>query len=88
MLDLYCKIEKVFPAMEKFFSPEELLKFKNTAKEDLSSYNSGLGMRIRYELLLKDKALYNSFLKKGIYHPDSISSMLISEFHDYMCKKS
>ena len=78
------EIEKNFPKIEKFFSPETLLKFAHTRPEDLGIYHFGLGTMIRVKLLRPKGALYKKFTAEGFADRDEMSMKIISEFYKYI----
>ena len=87
-MKIYEEIEKSFPAIEKQFTQDDLLEFKNAAIGDLNSYHFGLGLWIRNNLLYPDDSiLYNLFLENGIKYPDEMSSLMIKLFHYCLSKK-
>lgn len=87
-MDLYEELENKFSIIEKLFTEESLLKFKNSLLSDLYVYHFGLGTWIRNKLLYpKDSILYRLFLENGIEHPDDMSFFIIKLFHYYLCKK-
>ena len=87
-MHLYAEIKKLFLNIEKFFSEEDLIKFRNTLVSDLSSYHFSLGLWIRNSYLYKKESeLYHLFCANGIPHPDDMSSIIILIFHDYISRK-
>ena len=87
-MKLYREIENSFPMIEKLFTKEDFLEFKETPLSDLCLYHFGVGTWIRNNLLYSEKSLlYCLFLENGIDHPDEMSSFIIRLFHYYISKK-
>ena len=84
---LHKEIEKNFPKIEKFFSPETLLTFAHTQPDDLGIYHFGLGTMIRVKLLRPKGALYKKFAAEGFTDRDEMSMKIISEFYKYIQRK-
>ena len=88
-MDLYKEIENCFPLVEKQFTHESLLEFKNTPISDLYLYHFGLGAWIRNNLLYpKENHLYDLFILNGIKHPDEMPSLIITKFYFYITEKT
>lgn len=83
-MKLYEEIEKSFPALEKLFTPEELLKFKNTTIGSLWLYHFGLGSWIRNNLLSNESLLYRIFKNHTVESKDDMSAVMIRLFHYYL----
>ena len=84
-MELYKEIEKSFPLLEKLFTVESLLEFKNAPVSDLSLYHFSLGLWIRNNILYKeDNNLRRLFLKNDIIHADEMSSFMINLFHYHL----
>lgn len=84
---LFIEIEKSFPALEKLFSKEELLIYRDTPIDSLFLYHFGLGLWIRNNLLYPERALYKLFIKDGISQPDDMSSVIVNFFHIHVLNK-
>ena len=85
---LYKEIEKTFPAIEKVFSKEELLCFKDASPIDLYLYHFGLGTWIRNNLLHPENSvLYNFLIENGIEDSDDMSTLIILLFHYHVSNK-
>jgi len=79
---LYKEIEKTFPEIESFFTPEELAKFKDTPAGDMYRYHFGLGLSIRNSAILsEDSLLFRLFTNNRISQKDDMSSLMIKLFH-------
>lgn len=88
IMELYKEMEKAFSLMEKAFSQEALLHFKNTPAGDLYRYHYGLGIWIRNHFLFpREKPLYQLFWENGITHQDEMSYLMIRLFHYYISKR-
>ena len=87
-MSLYEEIENSFPVIEKLFSKEDLLEFKNTDKKELCLYHFGLGLWIRNNLLYPNKNnLRDLFLADCIMNEDDMSAIVIQFFHQHMFNK-
>ena len=87
-MNLYREIENSFPTIEKLFTKEDLLEFKNAPLADLYLYHFGLGTWIRDNLLFSESLLYNLFLENGIENPDAMSGLVIKQFHCYLSHRN
>jgi len=87
-MKLYREIENSFPLMEKLFTKEDLLEFKNAPVSELCMYHFSLGLWIRNNLLKEKSPLYKLFLENGVEHPDDMSSLMIKLFHYCVSKKN
>lgn len=87
-MNIYEEIENSFPTLEKLFTKEGLLEFKNDTLDNLGFYHFGLGTWIRNHLLTsKQCVLYNLFVNNGIKNVDDMSFYVIKLFHYYLSKK-
>ena len=86
-MGLYREIEKNFPRIEKFFTPEGLSLFAHAQPHDLEKYNWGLGTMIRLKLLRPKGALYKKFAAAGFTDRDEMTMKIISAFHKYIQHK-
>ena len=87
-MGLYEEIEKIFHAIEKDISKENLKEFKNTSLGNLYLYHFSLGMWIRNNFLHpKNRTLHNLFMKNGIFNEDDMSSIIIQLFHHNISRK-
>ena len=80
-MQLYEEILNKFPIIEKRFSADELLEFKDTLAGDLYMYHFGLGIWIRNNLLKEKSLLYQLFIENNIIHKDEMSFLTIKLFH-------
>ena len=86
-MGLYREIEKNFPRIEKFFTPESLSIFAYTQPRDLEKYNWGLGTMIRLKLLRPKKILYRKFVQEGFVDRDEMTMEIIRAFYKYIHRK-
>ena len=83
-MDLLKAIQKSFPKIEKLFTQQQLIEFKNTKINDLTYYQSGLGTMIKIKILKPKSALKRLFIEKGITNTDIMTLILINLFHSYV----
>ena len=82
-MELYKELDKNFPKVEKFLSPESLLTFAHTQPYDLEKYNWGLGTMIRLKLLRPKGGLYKKFTQMGFADRDEMTMEVILAFYKY-----
>ena len=60
-------------------SATNLEQFRQTKENELCKYHRGLGasLRNRWGLWGQKNSLYNWFLKRGIFHPDDMSGIVL-----------
>ena len=79
-------LSESFQELDKFLP----LKFKDSVKilaekDFTSSQHFGLGMWMRNNWELWNKSrLYKHFKKKGIFHPDDMSGIILKSYHRYL----
>jgi hypothetical protein len=76
-------LDECFSELKKILTPEEVAKFKNEEeKKAVSSAHLGLGMWMRNNWgLWSGSVLKNYFNQMGIFHPDDMSSIILTSFH-------
>jgi len=86
-------LDECFTELKKNLYEEELAKFKNT-EEDKAVTNAhfGLGMWIRNEWIRNrpkeaQRPLKKYFNDMGIFHPDDMSSIVLTSFHRHLNNK-
>ena len=56
---------------------------------DMIRYHHGLGMYLRNNWgLWKGSRLQNYFSERGVYHPDSMSGIILDYYHDWLNGKT
>ena len=81
-MKLYREIENSFPMIEKLFSQETLLEFKNATIFELRLYNVRLSVWIENNIAYFRKSLlYNLFVESGVKNTEEMSLFMILLFH-------
>jgi hypothetical protein len=84
-MELYKEIEKTFPKICEYLTPERVLHFRHTPPSDLQLYNEDLGPWVRSILLCPKKSrLHRLFTEFGIDCEDEMSGMVIALYHRYL----
>jgi hypothetical protein len=82
--DLPGNLEEAIDHFERTWSQSEIDSFRNTSEKDvILDLHSGTGHWIRNTWIYgkRDTALTNYFSSLGIYHPDDISSIILTSLH-------
>lgn len=72
------------------WSDKDKEEFKTKDESDAVTelhMGTGLGIRNNWELWKRKNSLYRSFKSKGIFHPDDISSIILTSFHRQLNNK-
>jgi hypothetical protein len=84
-------LEEAIQAMDKIFSLEQNLSFKEEFKnrsenECMHGLHHGFGTSIRNDwgLWKQDSPLHEWFLSRGIFHPDDMSGIIITSYHKWL----
>ena len=81
-MKLYREIENSFPMIEKLFSQETLLEFKNATIFELHLYNVRLSVWIENNIdSFRKSLLYNLFVESGVKNTEEMSLFMILLFH-------
>lgn len=82
-------LEECFIELHKILTKEQLEEFKNVKEEEVAKYHFDIGIWVRnnWQLWSPRSRLRKYFNEMGIFHPDDMSSMILTSFHRYLSNK-
>jgi hypothetical protein len=81
-------LEECFSELKKVMTKKQLEEFKNKGESAIVEYHHGLGMWLRNNWgLWSGSRLKKYFNNLGIFHPDDMSSIILTSFHRYLNNK-
>lgn len=85
--ELEQEVRGAFPALEAYFSPEQLEAFRETPSPYLILYNYLLGEWIRTSLLRPGSSLYFTFRQSGFWDRKEMSLVILMSYHRELKKQ-